>query len=70
VEGAVRVEVYEGGHMFYTHDAPRARLARDARMLFEAASEQQRRAAAAPAPGTVPRAGSDRGAPSAGAAGG
>ena len=56
VQGAVRVEVYEGGHMFYTHGAPRARLQGDARMLFEAASDEQRRADAAPAPGAPARA--------------
>jgi len=50
VRDAVRVEVYEGGHMFYTHGASRERLHRDARMLFEAASGEQRRADAAPAP--------------------
>lgn len=38
VRDAVRVEVYEGGHMFYTHAAPRARLRHDARILFEAAN--------------------------------
>ena len=48
VRDAVRVEIYEGGHMFYTHGAPRARLHADARMLFEAASAEQRRADAAP----------------------
>ncbi|MGH6886936.1 MAG: S10 family peptidase, partial [Geminicoccales bacterium] len=52
VRDAVSVEVYQGGHMFYTHGAPRARLARDARMLFEAAGGEQRRANAATAPGT------------------
>jgi len=36
--------------MFYTHGASRERLHRDARMLFEAASGEQRRADAAPAP--------------------
>ena len=56
VRDAVRVEIYEGGHMFYTHGAPRARLRGDARMLFEAASEEQRRADAAPAPGAPARA--------------
>ena len=55
VQDAVRVEIYEGGHMFYTHGAPRARLHNDARMLFEAASEEQRRADAA-APGAPARA--------------
>ncbi|MGH6901648.1 MAG: S10 family peptidase, partial [Geminicoccaceae bacterium] len=55
VRDAVRVEVYQGGHMFYTHDAARARLHGDARMLFEAASGEQRRADAATAPGTPAR---------------
>ena len=55
VQDAVRVEIYEGGHMFYTHGAPRARLQGDARMLFEAASAEQRRADAA-APGAPARA--------------
>ena len=49
---AIRVEIYEGGHMFYTHDAPRARLASDARMLFEAAGAEGRRADAGAAEGT------------------
>jgi carboxypeptidase C (cathepsin A) len=53
LRGAISVEIYEGGHMFYTHDAPRARLASDARVLFEAAAAGDRRADA----------GADRGAP-------
>jgi carboxypeptidase C (cathepsin A) len=48
---AVRVEVYEGGHMFYTHAGPRARLRADARTLFESASAGERRADASPALG-------------------
>jgi carboxypeptidase C (cathepsin A) len=45
---AVAVRLYEGGHMFYTHGAPRARLHADARKLFESASAGQRRADASP----------------------
>jgi carboxypeptidase C (cathepsin A) len=53
---AVRVKVYEGGHMFYTHAAPRARFHADARMLFESATSGQRRADATPAQGAPVRA--------------
>jgi len=47
----VRIEVYQGGHMFYTHGGPRARLRADARTLFDAATAGQHRAEASPAPG-------------------
>jgi carboxypeptidase C (cathepsin A) len=53
---AVRVRVYEGGHMFYTHAVPRARLRADARTLFESATGGQRRADATPAQGAPVRA--------------
>jgi carboxypeptidase C (cathepsin A) len=48
VQDAVRIEVYEGGHMFYTRAASRARLHEDARRLFESAKIGQREADAAP----------------------
>jgi carboxypeptidase C (cathepsin A) len=51
VRDAVLVRVYEGGHMFYTHAAPRARLHADARMLFQSAITGQRKADAASALG-------------------
>jgi carboxypeptidase C (cathepsin A) len=53
---AVRVRVYEGGHMFYTHAGPRARLHADARTLFEAATAGQRRVDAGSANGAPVRA--------------
>jgi carboxypeptidase C (cathepsin A) len=54
VQDAVRVEVYEGGHMFYTRATSRARLHGDARALFESAG--LREADAAPALGAPTRA--------------
>jgi carboxypeptidase C (cathepsin A) len=48
LQGAIRVELYEGGHMFYTHALSRARLASDARLLFEAAGAEGGRADAGP----------------------
>jgi carboxypeptidase C (cathepsin A) len=53
---AVGIRVYEGGHMFYTHAVPRARLRTDARTLFESATGGQRRADATPAQGAPVRA--------------
>ena len=56
VQDAVRVEVYEGGHMFYTHARPGRACTGMPACCSKSASDEQRRADAAPAPGAPARA--------------
>jgi carboxypeptidase C (cathepsin A) len=51
LRNAISVELYEGGHMFYTRTPSRAELREDARILFESAGAEGRRADAGAAEG-------------------